>query len=220
MASAWLRWLWTTDGGLAVRIAIGGAILAALAVADLRRNRRRATRWKEYAFLLAGTAAAMAYALANDMVTVTISPLYFQVHEGLEAMPDSIRAVAAGVALKGAWSAGLILSVAMLIANNPRKGSPRLPQRRMYVKFAWPLAGAVAMSAALGVMAQAGWLGGAGVADGQLRRFLIVARIHLGVYIGGAVGTVAAVVAILRERRKMGATMSEGEEEGGRADRR
>ncbi|MHC4718516.1 MAG: hypothetical protein ACYS5V_16215 [Planctomycetota bacterium] len=201
MATSWIRWLWTTDGGLAVRIAIGAAILLALALIDVRRKGRRATRWREYVFLLAGTAAAMAYALANDMVTVTISPLYFQVHEGLAEIPDNIRAVAAAVALKGAWSAGLILSVAMLLANNPLKRWPRLPQGRMYTKFAYPLAGALVASSALGWMAHLGWLGGDVTADGALRNYLIVSWVHMGVYIGGGIGALTAVGAILVQRR-------------------
>lgn len=203
-AMSWSQWLFGTDAGLLARIAVGGAVLLVLAAVDLLHKRRQATRWKEYLFLLACVAAAMAYGLANDMVTVTISPVYFVVHEGLPADTPNIRAVAAVLALRGTWWVGAILGVAMLMANNPLKPWPRLGYRRMYPKLLYPFAAALAGSVLLAAAAHSGWFDALLDLEGQgrLRNFQVVYWAHSGAYGGGALGGLAALVAILLQRRK------------------
>jgi hypothetical protein len=72
-----LYWLIHTDGGLLTRILAGTAIFAVLALIDLRKNGRSATRWREYSVLLIAVLAALVYGAINDQITVTISPEYF-----------------------------------------------------------------------------------------------------------------------------------------------
>src|SRR3954463_15199167 len=104
---------------LPIRIAIGVAIFTALALHDLRRHGRRATRWREYAVLLACVAAACAYGVLNDQLTSSISWEYFYYGKGLETAlgpqippdPLQLHLRAALVGVQATWSAGLILGV-------------------------------------------------------------------------------------------------------------
>lgn len=203
-ATRWWQWLFGTDAGLLVRLAAGGAIFVLLAAVDLARNRRRATRWKEYLFLLACVATAVVYALANDMVTVTISPEYFIAHERLPPDTPNVRSVAAVVAVRGAWWVGAVLGVAMLIANNPLKRWPRLGYRRMYRKLLYPFATALAGSLLLAAAARSGWLDGPMGIEDCLRGFFVVYWVHTAAYYGGALGGAAAVAAIIVQRRREG----------------
>jgi len=204
MGVTWYAWLWGTGAGQAARLAGGAAIFAALAAVDLLRHGRRATRWKEYVFLLAFTAGTVAYAVANDMVTVTISPEYFLAHEQLPPDTPDLRWVAVGMGARGAWWVGLIAGVALLMANNPSRRWPRLPWRRMYTKIAYPLTASLLASAAAGLPVAAGWFDGPLGVGGQakLRAFFCVYYIHVGAYLGGAAGILAAVAAVIVQRRR------------------
>jgi len=207
MAGTWYEWLWGTGAGQAARLAGGAAIFAALATIDLLRHGRRATRWKEYVFLLAFVAGTIAYAVGNDMVTVAVSPEYFLAHERLPPETPNLRGVAASVAVRGAWWVGLIGGVALLMANNPMRRWPRLPWRRMYSKILYPLTAALLASAALGLPVAAGWFDGPlGVGgQGKLRAFFCVYAVHVGAYVGGGAGILAAVAAVVVQRRRAAA---------------
>src|SRR5579859_1599925 len=133
----WLR----TDAGLLTRVAIGCSIFAMLAIIDFARHGRRATRWREYLFLVLAVAMAMIYGTANDAVASQISWEYFYYGKGLsdqlgpQVPPDpvALRSAAIGVGLRATWSAGLIVGVALLIANNPRRGRSRLNYRTLVI---------------------------------------------------------------------------------------
>ena len=125
----WWHWITDPDKGLAVKIGAGLLFFAVLGLWDLIKNGREARRWREYAYLLCCVAAAMAYGVINDQVTVTISWEYFFYGKELEkvlgtlAPPDmaALRWQAVMVGLKATWVLGVVLGVAVLIANNPRK---------------------------------------------------------------------------------------------------
>ena len=57
----------------AARIIVGASIFALLASVDLYRNRARATRWREYLFLILCVLAAIIYGIVNDQITSRIS---------------------------------------------------------------------------------------------------------------------------------------------------
>ena len=207
MAAGWWHWLWFSGGGLAVRIGAGVGILAAFLIVDLAGKGTKSRRLREYAFLVAATAGAMGYALANDMVTVTISPEYFMAHEGLADNAVNVRAVAAVVGLRGAWWAGLILGALLLFANSAPRRWPALSFRRLYARLLY-----VGLAAAAGaVICAAG--ASSGSFDGLLdisgppgmRRFMIVYYAHTGAYAGGALGGLAAIATALVSRRRMAA---------------
>ncbi len=133
-----MNWWLHSDGGLLARIVIGVAIFALLALADVRSHGPEATRWREYLFLLACVAAALLYGIVNDQITTTISWEYFAYGKGVaEILPAATSNTAAfrwevaKIGMKATWSAGLIVGVALLLANNPRRDWPRLTYRQL-----------------------------------------------------------------------------------------
>ena len=214
----WNWWL-KSDAGLVARVAIGASILLALALWDLHRHGSRATRWREYAFLVGCVALALLYGIANDQITTTISWEYFAYGKFAEnALPAGeppnsprFRWEAAKVGMKATWTAGLIIGVALLIANNPRRdGRPRLTYRRLARRV--PLVFAVTAMAAV-CLGVAGYFGTflPFISDfremverdeWRPRRYMAVFGVHLGGYVGGVIGTVLSVVSVARERRR------------------
>ena len=216
-----MHWLLHTDAGLLTRVAVGVAVFGALAVVDLRRHGRAATKWREYAVLLAAVAAALLYGAVNDQVTVTISPEYFlQAKELAKVVGDppasmaALRWEAAKVGLKATWSAGLLFGVALLLANNPWRGWPRLPNRRLVATLPLILFAAAGFAVAFGLAGHAGYLTEWDADFPPLvkanlwrpRRFMATWGVHLGGYVGGLVGTALAVSSVVANRRRLAAT--------------
>lgn len=217
MLEAW-RWL-ISDRSLPVRIAIGAAIFAVLAILDYRENGKQATRWREYAFLLVCVACALFYGIANDLITSRISVEYFLFGKGVAervsgeaaADPDAHRGEldlqAIRIGALATWSAGLIAGAAMLVTNT-LSARPRLRMRAMLHYI--PLIGLLAIAGAVLL----GWVGSTGfytrfsrdfatmVAGDEMRpfRFMAVFGIHLGGYLGALVGLVIACVKIWMRR--------------------
>ena len=212
-------WLIHSDGGLFVRIGLGVAIFAWLAVVDLRRNGRNARRWREYLLLVACVGIALVYGIINDQLTVTISREYFLYGKGVaEALrtetptESAMRWEAVKVGMKATWSAGLIIGVILLFANNPTKALPSLPFGRVYRLLPIMIIVPATCAAILGVI---GYLGGLTwfnyyfpllIRDNLWRpyRFMAVYGMHLGGYIGGALAAITAAVLIRRERVRSG----------------
>lgn len=230
MAGNFWQWL-NSDAGLAARIAFGVVAFAALAAWDIRRRGRDSQRWREYLFLLSAVGAALAYGVVNDQITVTISWEYFfygkGLHEvlGAESPPKmaALRIESMWVGLKATWTAGLLIGVAVLVANNPRKNIPQLSYRRIYALIPLVFAAAACGGAVFGL---AGWFG---VFAGSFEeivgedlwrpeRFMAVWGAHLGGYVGGLVGTVAAVWWILRSRGRLKAAGERPSDENKQAD--
>lgn len=211
-----------SDASLLLRIGVGVLVFAALALSEWRRRGRQATRWREYLFLLGCAGAALVYGAIGDQVTVTISPEYFLYGKALaevvkdpgsQVVTPELRWEAAKVGLKATWTAGLILGVVILLANNPRRGRPQLAYRELWARLPVLVGVAAICAIVLGVI---GYWGGFVRFSNDFqqmvqrdefrpRRFMAVFGIHLGGYVGGLIGTVAVVAMIVRRRRKMGA---------------
>jgi len=222
-----LDWWLHSPRGLAARIALGMAVFVVLALTDLICHGRRATRYREYLLLLAAVVAGMAYGAINDQITCRISWEYFYYGKelaprlGLVTPPDNgmLEWEAAKVGMKATWSAGLIFGVLLLLANNPSRGKPQLPDRALLAWLPRILLSAAICGAILG---EVGYLGGLArfSADFPLmlredlwrpRRFMCVYGIHLGGYVGGMLGAAWAVISI-RRRRVSTAESAEGAE--------
>ncbi len=207
MAEAWWHWLLFAGGGLAARIAFGVGILAVLLAVDVARSGWQSTRLREYAFLVAAVAGAMAYGLTTDMVTVTISPEYFIAHEDLSEDAVNLRAVAAVVALKATWSGGLILGALLLLANSLPRRWPPLPMGRLYVRLLYVAAAAGACTLLGGAAAWSGWFDALlDIPEGVgMRSFMCVYWAHIGAYAGGVLGGLTAIVSVPLRRRRAAA---------------
>jgi hypothetical protein len=209
-----LHWLLHTDAGLLIRILVGSAIFAWLAIADIRKHGKGATRFREYAVLLAAVGTALLYGAINDQVTVTLSPEYFLNGKELDKVlgdhppMDRLRWEAAKVGLKATWTVGLIFGVVLLIGNNPIGTLPRLRNRELLVYLPGIVLVAVVLGAVGGWLGYHGYLTGldsdfASMVDANVyrpKRFMSAWGVHLGGYIGGAVGTMAAVALVLVRR--------------------
>lgn len=213
-----LNWWLHSDSGLLARIGIGASIFILLAVIDLIRRGRCATRWREYLFLLAACAIAMAYGAINDRIASSISWEYFYYGKGLDGQlgprvppdPAALQWAACRVGLKATWSVGLVIGVVLLLANNPKPGKPQLPYRTVLRILPNIFLAAACFAAMGGWMGNHGWLAWTSTdLRGMLheglfrpRRFLAVHGMNLGGYVGGAIATIAAAATIRHRRAK------------------
>lgn len=210
-------WL-TSDTSLAIRASLGIAIFATLAIVDYRRNRERATRWREYAFLAICVAFAIVYGIANDLVTSRISVEYFLYFKGaadrvaaeVAAHPELHRGAldlqAIRIGTLATWSVGLIVGAAILVTNTVGQ-RPRLRMRRLLRVLPIVVLTAVPCAIALG------WLGWtdrlpwirANFDEPSLRpaNLRCVYAIHLGGYAGGGIGLLLAIARVATLRRRL-----------------
>jgi hypothetical protein len=211
-----LNWLIHTRAGFITRLVIGIAFFATLAIVDLRKNGARARRWREYAFLVACVAAAILYGVLNDQVTSRISWEYFYYGKELEKVlgpqtpPDSfaLSREAAKIGAMATWSVGLLLGVAILMANNPRRNRAQLSFRDLLTLL--PLVLAITIACAI-IGGAVGWFGGLNWIAEDFRdmwsakiwrpqHFMATYGAHLGGYAGGLIGGASGVWRVVQRR--------------------
>ena len=185
-----------------VRIAALVVLMAVLAGVDLWYRRGRSTRWKEYLFILLAGCAAAVFGSLTDLVTSSISPDYFIFGKGLPA--DGIRWHAMALGLQAGFSAGAIAGALCLFVGTRRRARANisLPKIAMLAWRPFLLAGVLAAvvpftCGSFDPVGFADQLGGP-LGPDRAARFLTVWHIHLGVYLGLAVGVVWMIVAIRR----------------------
>jgi hypothetical protein len=217
-------WLLHTFAGLFTRVLAGCLIFATLALVDLHRRGARATRWREYLFLLACVLASLLYGAINDQITTTISWEYFAYGKGVaEALPSiapnslAFRLKVFKIGAMATWTAGLLIGVALLIANNPCRARAQLPYAQLLALLGRMFLLTATIASAFGV---AGYLGLLARFSSDFRemlardefrprRFMAVYGIHLGGYIGGLLATALACITIARRRRRLPITSAE-----------
>jgi hypothetical protein len=221
-----MSWLLHSTAGTITRVVVGVCILLTLMIVDLMRNRSRATRWREYLFLLICVAAAMVYGMLNDQITSDISWEYFYYGKELDKVlgpdipPDraAMRWQAAKIGAMATWSVGLILGVAILIANNPRRDRPQLAFRQLLKLLVPVIVITFAFAAIFGMLGWCGLLNWMGEDFRDLwranvwrpRHFSATYGVHLGGYVGGSIGGIFAVARVITLRSAKRASKSVG----------
>jgi hypothetical protein len=195
-----------------VFIAVGGvAILGAMALLDYLQHPENPTRLEECAFLVYTTLAAVAYGIAHDHLTATLSPEYFLRWKGLADDPRPFRWAVTVLAVRASFAVGLIAGVVLLVANNPlpgrasRGGLPRLSYGELARLSLLPLASAALFALTCGVANARLQIGAATAGDyviqGQVGAFVTVWAVHAGSYAGALVGIVLGGVTVVVRRR-------------------
>lgn len=198
------------DSTFVQRLLVGAAVLGGLAVRDLRRNGSRARLWRELSFIAATAAGAIVYAIGHDLVTCSICPEYFSVGKGIAAAARGFGSEVAWLATRAGWSVGVFIGLVLVVANNPSaRGRPQLSHRSLGRFLAFPVAGALSFSIALGVasvllaqrLVRASGLDLLWLVDPE--GFVVVWAIHLGSYAGVVVGSAVAAGLVHAERRSI-----------------
>ncbi len=200
-----------------LRISICLAILIALAIADYLQKGPQSTRWREYLFLLLCVAVASAYGMLNDQITSRISWEYFYYGKELSPIlgpqtppdPAALGLQAARIGAEASWWAALVIGAVMLVANNPGRRGPQLTYTRLAIRLWHVLVIAIVASLILGLAGSKFLLNSLSpdfqnLAAADLwrpHRFMAVYGIHLGGYVGGALGAIFSFLSILHERK-------------------
>jgi hypothetical protein len=172
------------DSPFPLRMVVLVVVLGVVALLDLKRHGRAATKWREYAILLTAAGAAAVLGALNDLFTCTLSPEYFVAGKGLDQGPGlAWRAAALGA--QAGFVAGAVAAALLLWANTARAGQRALSWRGLLRMCAAVAGASLAGGAALGLMMAT-----------QEDRFRTVQAIHAGLYLGLLAGSVAAVVAV------------------------
>ncbi len=213
------QWLVYSDEGLIVRISCGVGFFAGLAGWDIMRKGKSATRWREYVFLLAAVCVAMLYGIVNNQISAAVSWEYFYHGKDLQDVlgpqtPPALGTLhweATKIGMMATWTVGLLLGVAVLFANNPRKTLPQLPYRTLYKLLGVPVIFAAVFGAIGGLSGYAGLLTNCAedfrmIWDNNIfrpRLFMAAWGIHLGGYVGGPLGAALTITWLIRKRFKM-----------------
>jgi hypothetical protein len=169
---------------------------------------------KEYVFLLYAALAATAYAVVHDQLTATLSPEYFLVGKGLAGDPHPLRWAVTLLAARAGFGPGLLVGVALLVSNNPRRAGapPQLPFRALVKLSLVPLVLAATTACLAGVVNAFVRIGSETavallVPPERAPAFAIVWAIHAGSYAGALLGTGVSALLVMARRR---ATRSAG----------
>jgi hypothetical protein len=189
------------------RLSILVVLLSAVAAIDWWRYRSRATRWREYGFLLAAGLFGALFGVVNDHITATLSCEYFTIGKGL-APTDGFRFRVTGLGFQAGFGAGAIIGMSYLLANSGKR-RPSLPIRRLF-RLVWPPVVAALLLAPVGswIAYRFDPLRFTSLLDGMLSpaeisRFRAVWGIHLGLYAGGLLGTFLGILRLRRLRAAM-----------------
>jgi len=193
------------DPTFAIRVALGLGVFAVLALIAFRRDPRH-PRLAEYAFLFGTTACVMLYAVAHNVVTYHIAPIYFDVGYGLDSASDGLSWDVAELALKAGWTKGLLGGAVLLMANNPTASGAQLGYDELVRCVAKIIGLSVPIECIFGsvfVLSDGVIATYRGTPELAGAGFFTVWGLHLGAYAGGAIGVVWAVVWIRRKKHEM-----------------
>jgi hypothetical protein len=191
------------------RVALLVLLMLAAAGVDLARRGAGASRWREYAFVLAAGAAAAACGFAHDLVTAWLSPDYFVFGKGLPA--EAVRESAALLGLKTGFSAGAIAGAVCLFVATRKSARPTLPVRSLAFQIWRPFVLSVLCSLLVPLFLSR-WdplslsaLLRETLGTARMEAFLRVWWIHVGTYAGLVAGVVWVCVDVVKMRKRLGA---------------
>jgi hypothetical protein len=187
------------------RLAALVALMSVVAWIDWRRHGERATRWREYSFLLVAGMLGGSFGVGIDQLTSTISPEYFIFGKGIPH-DDAFRVHVASLGFQAGFVMGMLVGGIYLLANNPRPGRTSLSYGRLFRFGVAPII-AAAVAAPISALAIDNWdpLNLARelrdvLSPAEIDQFRLVWGIHVGLYVGGVIGTAVGVVKIRRSR--------------------
>lgn len=180
--------------------------LGAIALWDSFRHGSNAARWHEYAFWIGCGCVGGLFGAINDAVTSTVSKAYFVLGKGLDDDPEHFLAAVTVLGARAGSFAGVVIGGALLLANNPGRIGPRLRYRELISGLPSVLVTAVVVGVAFGAFSTWDVQGLTPVlrenlSESEVQRFLAVQRVHVGLYLGAILATVASVTKIRRARR-------------------
>jgi hypothetical protein len=190
------------------------AFCAAVVLCDWLYYGRRASRYREYGFLLFGGICGAPVGLLTDQITSRISPEYFIEGKGLSAGAEFQREVML-LGLKAGFSAGIVAAALLLFSNSTLSSISRLP----IAALVWHLLriGLLACVAAFVVGGIAFFIPkdlalkiiGAAMEPAAAHRFVTVWGIHVGIYLGALIGVASNMVGIFSHRRSLAKATAE-----------
>ncbi len=186
----------TLDLPYRARLILALVFLAVVPAIDFARHGARATRWREYGFWVGSGGTGAVFAAVVDQITSRVSRAYFVIGKQLADDATFPRELVL-FGLRVGVVAGLAIGGALLIANNPEPGLPQLRYRALASFTKIPVACAL-VAAALAAGLSRWDVQGLGDAlahrmtEADVQRFLLVQRIHVGLYPGALVGTAVA----------------------------
>lgn len=188
------------------RVALLLLLMAVVASIDWYRHGQRATRPREYGFVVLSGLVGGVFGFLNDLITSSISPEYFIYGKGLAA-GDGLTWRAGELGIKAGLAAGAIAGAVCVYGATRRCARPALSFRTL-LGFLWRPVALAPATAILLAVACSGFdpLGFSAELDGVLdphetRWFLTVWWVHLGLYVGLAASVGWIVVDIIRKRR-------------------
>lgn len=200
-----------------LRIVLLLLVMSVVAGIDWHRNRQHAIKWKEYGFIILTGVIGTVFGLCNDLLTSSISPEYFISGKGLAA-GDGLTLRAAILGMKAGFAAGAVAGAICLYASTRKCSCPPLAYRTI-LSFLWrPVALAVTAAFIAVLFRQYDPLAFSAELEGiltpeQVRQFLVVWWIHVGLYSGLLVAVLWIIVDIVRLRKKQATTVPQRSKE-------
>jgi len=190
-----------------LRLLVVLLVLSVIAVWDRVRNSGKATRWKEYLFWVSCGFAGSIIAIANDLITSSISEKYFTLGKGLPG-GESLTDAVIPFACEAGFLVGIIAGGLVLLVNSKKPGLPQLGYRKLAVLLLLPVGAAILFAPAGAFVGPADLFGLTKslepvMATREVHDFLTVQGIHTGLYAGAVLGIVGAMALVRRMRHWM-----------------
>ncbi len=184
------------------RLGLLGLVLGGIALVDLALKRERATRWREYLFLMVALVLGATYGILVDQVTSRISREYFTIFKGLSELRFGREVVELG-AQAGMGGAAIPACIVLLVDSHLRKGRS-FQIGRLLGSLRCPLLWSIGMAVLLGAIFR-GFVPDSFVEQlvewvelDRAAALRTVIGAHYGLYLGGVVGTVISVNRLIR----------------------